>query len=79
MPQYHTTTEAIYDYKQPMPSAYQDNSSILYSHSGFPHYRSSMQFSGGCDFGYDYNQQYYPYGECKPFSSKHLGGILAAI
>lgn len=64
MPQYHAAADSIYDYKQTMPPAYQDNSSILYAHSGFPHYRSSMQFpAGGCDFNYDYNQQYYPYGK----------------
>lgn len=77
MPQYHTSAaDAIYDYKQSMPPAYQENSPLLYSHTGFPHYhRSSVQFSGGCDFGYDYNQQYYPYGKTNQNLSVYIHSI----
>lgn len=63
MPQYHTTSDPIYEYKQSAPSTYQENYSIMYPHSNFQHYRSSVPLSSGYDFTYDYNQQYYPCGE----------------
>ncbi|XP_031617763.1 muscle-specific homeobox protein tinman-like [Contarinia nasturtii] len=58
--QYHPLSDAMYaDYRQPPPS-YQDNYQMMYQHSNFQHYRSSIAPSGGNDFGYEYSQPYYP-------------------
>lgn len=58
------------DYRQPPPS-YQDNYHLMYPHSNFQHYRSTMPPSGGNDFGYDYSQQYYG-----PLQSSNSYGML---
>lgn len=69
--QYHSLPDAMYvDYRQPPPS-YQENYHLMYPHSNFQHYRSSMPSSGGNDFGYDYSQQYYP-----PLQSSNSYGML---
>lgn len=58
--QYHSLSDPMYtDYRQPPPS-YQDNYQLMYPHSTYQHYRSSIAPSGGNDAGYDYNQQYFP-------------------
>lgn len=63
MPQQYPTmtNETMYtDFKQSsVPSPYQENYPIVYSHANFQHYRSTMPLSSGYDFGYDYGQQYY--------------------
>lgn len=58
--QYHSLPDTMYtDYRQPPPS-YQDNYQLMYSHSNFQHYRTTMASSSVSDAGYDYSQQYYP-------------------
>lgn len=58
--QYHSVPDAMYaDYRQPS-SSYQDNYQMMYTHSNFQHYRSSVTSPAANEFGYDYGQQYYP-------------------
>lgn len=70
--QYHSMSDAMYtDYRQP-PSSYQDNYQMMYPHSNFQHYRSSLASSGANDFGYEYSQPYY-----SPIQSTNSFGMLS--
>lgn len=78
--QYHSLADSVYaDYRQPPPPppppAYQDNYSLLYSHSNFQHYHPSMTSTGSSivtnDYGYEFNQSYYP-----PLQSTNSYGML---
>lgn len=69
--QYHSLSDAMYsEYRQPPPS-YQDNYQMMYPHSNFQHYRSSLTSSGTNDFGYEYSQQYY-----SPIQTTNSFGML---
>lgn len=58
--QYHSLPDTMYtDYRQPPPS-YQDNYQLMYPHSNFQPYRTTIPSTSATETAYDYSQQYYP-------------------